>query len=386
MNDMQMAWNEPENNRNNSNDPWGAKNQGPPDLDEFLKKLKHKVFGGSGGGSSSSSGGNSAKAQALIFICVFLLVYIGFGFYIIHPPERAAITRFGAFNRIEEPGLHWLPPLIEAKQVANVLKVSATGHKATMLTKDENMVDVEVAVQYRISNVEDYFFSVLNPVKSLQEATESALRQSIGHADLDFIITTGRAQIADEITQTMTRILNVYKAGLEVVDVAMQPAKYPGVVKSAFDDVIKAQEERVSTMNKAEAYANKILPVAEGRVQRILEEAEAYKQETIEKAKGDTARFALILPQYRKAPTITKKRLYIEAMQNVLANSTKVVVGLDSGNNLIYLPIDKLIKQDGDSSIKRQFNESAYEATNLANDKIRKIRSIERSNRREKDK
>lgn len=344
-----MAWNEPGGGKNDGKDPWGS-DQGPPDLDDVFRNFQKKFkgfFGGGGGsgtGGSQSSQGGSASFSLSLLLVIVAVVYAGMGFYVIHPPEMGVVTRLGAYNRTVEPGLHWLPPIIEKKKVGDVRKIDSTSHKASMLTQDENIVDVEVIVQYRISDVEEFYFNVSSPVKSLKEATESAMRQVIGHSDLDSVITTGRAEIATRITEILQNTMGYYKAGLEVVDVAMQPAKYPAPVKPAFDDVIKAQEERVSTRNRAEAYANKILPDAEGRVQRLLEEAEAYKQEAILTAQGDTARFRLILPEYKIAPDITRKRLYLDTVEKVLSNTSKVLVDLDSGNNLVYLPIDRLMQ------------------------------------------
>ena len=279
------------------------------------------------------------------------------GFYIVNPAEQAVVIRFGKFNRIVGSGPHWIPRFIETKTIVNSEQIGYSRHGGSMLTKDENIVYVEIEVQFRILDVDNFLFKVSEPIKTLKQAVESALRQVIGHANLDFIMTEGRTQISEDIKQQVTSILDQYKAGIQVTTVAFKEAKAPDAVKSAFDDVIKAREEQERLKHEAEAFANKIVPEAEGDAERMLVEAEAYRHEIIAKAIGDTLRFNSILFEYNKAPEITKKRLYIDALEEVLSNSSKIVIDVKQSNNLIYLPLDKLIgnqidlKQDDNNKI-----------------------------------
>ena len=214
-----------------------------------------------------------------------------------------------------------------------------------MLTKDENIVSVAVAVQYRISNARDFLFSATNPIESLQQATASALRQTIGHTNLDKVLTTGRDQIRQEVQTQITKILTRYNTGLLITDVAIQPAKAPDEVKEAFDDAIKAQEDEQRFENQAEAYAMQVEPIAKGQTQRLIADAKAYQQQVVLNAKADVTRFLAILPEYTKAPDVTRKRLYIESVENVLQNTSKVLIDSHSSNNMFYLPLDKIVQK-----------------------------------------
>jgi len=262
------------------------------------------------------------------------------------------VTRFGKYIRTESPGLHWLPPFIEEAVSVNVERRETSKHNGAMLTEDENIVNVDIAVQYRIQDAKAYLFNVINPIKTLSEATESALRQVIGKSKLDDVLTSGRASVANNIKKQLIETLDAYGTGLEIFDVNMQPAKAPEEVRAAFDDVIKAREEHESLVYSAQAYANDILPKARGQVERMMQEAEGYREEMRLEAEGATQRFNLILPAYQKAPEVTKKRLYLETLERVFAKTNKVLI--DTQNNtspLIYLPLDKLLgEQTGSGS------------------------------------
>lgn len=360
-----MAWNEPgsgDNKKNqNSQDPWGTRksDQGPPDLDkivrEWIKALKGLFNGnkqgspfGAGTGSSPRAAGPVVpnmpiKGLVGLITGIVLVIYILLGIYIVEPAERAVVTRFGRYVRTEGPGPHWLPQVIESKEIVNIDRTESTRHGGSMLTKDENIVSVEVTVQYRIEDAQAYLFNVVNPVNSLKQATESALRQVVGQSTLDDVLTSGRALIAGAIKDQIVSTLAVYKTGMLVLDVAMQPAKAPDEVRAAFDDVIKAREEEVRSVNQAESYANDILPKAFGMAERMKKEALAYKQEKQLGAEGNTRRFNLILPGYQKAPKVTQTRLYLDAMEQILSKTTKMLIEGDNNNNVLYLPIDKLM-------------------------------------------
>lgn len=292
----------------------------------------------------------------VFFVLIFF--YVISGIYIVKPAEKAVVTRFGKYQRILEQGPHWIPLFIEKKIIINTEKLERNSHGSSMLTKDENIVNVEIEVQYRINNAEKRLFNIAESDKVLREASDSALRQIIGNSDLDFIVTSGKEQISNAIAHQLQSILDSYDAGIYIAAVALREARVPTSVKSAFDDVIKAREEKEQLKHQAEAFANKVVPEANGKAAQMLEEANAYKQETILLAEGDVVRFQLILDEYKKAPEITKKRLYLETMEHVLSKVSKILIDSDSGNNLIYLPIDKLMSTK--SGINKVIDNQVY--------------------------
>jgi membrane protease subunit HflK len=354
---QEMAWNEP-GGGNGSKDPWGNKGgnkqDGPPDLDEVFKKLNKKVtslFGGKGG----KSGGGSAQggAKGFGFIAAVVLVLWGFsGIYIVDEGREGVVLRFGGFDRITSPGPHWYPRFIETVEIVDVervrsVNIGATTHESLMLTKDENIVDIQFAVQYKVSNAKDYIFNVRDPDTTLRQVTETAMREIVGKNDMDFVIKDGRVQVANETKDLMQKILNVYKTGLVVTNLNMQNAQPPEQVQHAFNDAIKAREDKERLVNEAEAYSNDILPRARGKAARMTQEAAAYRDEIIAKANGETNRFIKILTEYKKAPTVTRERLYLETMESVLGSSNKVMIDVKKGNNLMYLPLDRLGSRQG---------------------------------------
>ena len=355
-----MAWNEPGGDK----DPWGGRggDQGPPDLDEVVKKMQERLsgmFGGRKGGSSggngsedSSSGPGAGGLGALIVIGL-LAFLIWQGFYIIEPAERGVVLRFGAYKEITKPGPHLLIPLVDTVVPINIDKVETHPHQALMLTQDENIVDLRLTVQYRIQDPADYIFQDRDPDQTLQDATETALREVIGKSRLDTIITENRSGIADQVKGGIQQLMDSYRTGLEVVSVNIQDANPPEEVKAAFDDANKAREDKVRIENQAQAYANDVVPKARGAAARLVEDAKAYKSRVIAEAEGEAARFLAVLAEYEKAPEVTRKRLYLETVEDVLGNTNKVMLDVDGGNSLMYLPIDQLIqsqKQGASSS------------------------------------
>lgn len=361
MDQLKLAWNEPGSNqsKNNNDGPSSRKNNkqnNPPDLEEVFNNIRKHILSMFGFKPSNNRFSTNNKnifnnfkdhnKLIISILSIIAIVYIILGLYIVNPAEQAVITRFGKFNRVVGPGPHWLPIFIESKIIVNSEQVGYSRHSGSMLTKDENIVFVEIEVQYRILNVNNYLFKVSEPIKTLKQAVESALRQVIGHSNLDFIMTDGRAQISEDVKQQLSNILEQYKTGIQIITVAFKEAKAPEAVKGAFDDVIKAREEQERLKHGAEAFANKMVPEAEGDARRMLVDAESYKKEVIAKAVGDTLRFNAILSEYNKAPDITKKRLYIDAIEDILSSTTKIIVDIKQGNNLIYLPLDKLINDN----------------------------------------
>ncbi len=347
-----MAWNEP--GGNGDKDPWGGNrgnrgNQGPPDLDEVFKNLQKKfgsLFGGGKGGRSggSSSGISGGGIGIGLIVAILLVFWIATGFYKIEEAERGIVFRFGEHVDTTQKGLHWhLPVPIERVEKVDVTKVYTIPINSTMLTQDENIVDIHGTVQYQIDNAEKYLFNVRQPELSLSQITESALRESIGRSKMDYVITEGRGEIAIQVKEIIQEIVNNYQTGLTIFKVNIQSAKPPEAVKDAFDDVTQAREDEERFKNEAEAYRNEVLPKARGASARMREEAEAYKNEVIARAEGEAERFTQLLKEYKKAPEITRERLYLDMMESVLSNSSKVMVDVEGGNNLLYLPLDKLM-------------------------------------------
>lgn len=292
----------------------------------------------------------SFKYFVVALLLIIILTYGVVGFYLVKPAEQAVVTRLGKYNRITEQGPHWIPYFIEKKQIINTEKLERSSHYGSyMLTKDENIITVEIEVQYRISDVEKYLFNLVEPDKSLKEAADSALRQVVGYSDLDFLMTLGKEQIASEIHEQLQHILDSYNSGIYVAVVALKDVRIPNDIKNSFDDVIKAQEEKEQLKHQAESFANKVIPEAKGESARILETANAYKQEVIFIAEGDVIKFKLILAEYKNAPEVTRIRLYLDTLETIFSRTSKVLVDLSS-NNIIYLPIDRFLHQGNDNS------------------------------------
>jgi len=345
-----MAWNEP-GNGNKDKDPWGNRNNqggGPPDLDEMLKKLWKQVAGGKG---KSGSGGSQMKSPIgktgfYALLVILVVIYIGLGFYTINEKERGVVLRFGAYHETVGSGLHWRPLLIDNYIIVDISSIERTSVDGIMLTKDENIVIVKLGVQYRIDNPEDYLFNVTSPEDTITQAAESALRQVVGNAIMDDIITTGREKIKRDTREVLVETMDPYKTGLVVTQLTLQEADAPTQVKAAFQDAIKAREDEEKYINTAQSYENKVVPVAEGAAARIVEAAKAYQESAIAKAKGDVAKFEKLLPEYMAAPEVTRQRLYLETMENVYSRVNKVLIDVDGGNNMMYLPLEQLMKNN----------------------------------------
>ncbi|WP_111979900.1 FtsH protease activity modulator HflK [Algibacillus agarilyticus] len=352
-----MAWNEPGNS--NNKDPWGnnnkgGKDQGPPDLDEIYRdtvtKMK-KAFGGNGGSNNGSSNGSSGASSTglVIGFIVVLLVWAYMGLATIKEAQRGVVLRFGEFHSIIEPGLKWQPAFVDKiipVDVESVVSLTASGE---MLTQDENVVIVSMDIQYRILDPRAYLFSVTDPDYSLHQATDAALRQVVGHTNMDDILTTGREVVRQQTRELLDATIEPYNLGIEVVDVNFLPARPPEQVKEAFDDAIAAQEDEEKFVNEANAYAREIEPTARAKVRRMEQESEAYKQRVILEAQGEIARFEKLLPEYQAAPEVTRQRLYIETMEAVYANTSKVMIDVEGGGNMMYLPLDKIMQQQNNN-------------------------------------
>lgn len=328
---------------------WVCRRDEPPGLDEIFGKLWHDKRNArsrsSGGGMSNP---NSAPLpMGIAFIGLFLLWFLA-GWFVVSPAEKAVVLQFGRYHDTWEPGLHWLPRFIRSETKVNVEKIDSFSYKSEMLTADENIVDVAVSVQYRVGNARDYLYSVVDPRLSLGQATASALRQVVGSTTLDDILTVGRDVAKREVAVQLKKTLEVYHLGLEVTDVNLLPAQPPQQVTEAFDDAIKAREDEQRYINQAQAYRERVIPIAEGHAARLLEEAEADRQSILMNAQSQVAKFDALLSAYLKQPTLVGRQIYLQGMESVLANTTKVVVGGHESSPLLYLPMDRLLASSSD--------------------------------------
>lgn len=365
-----MSWNEPGGSKK---DPWSGRDKQPDkpsEIDEAIRLWQEKMGKMFGGGDGS---GNSRFAGPLGGFGLLALAGIGVwvftGIYIVDEGNRGVVTRFGKYLETTMPGPHWhIPSPIESVDTVNVenqrsvevgyrssgarqQSAGAVPKEALMLTQDENIVDVRLAVQYQIKDAKDFVFNVRDPEATLKQVTESAERGIVGKNNMDFVLTEGRSEIADEIKAEIQQILDEYKAGIRLTSVNLVDAQPPEEVQGAFEDAIKAREDEQRLKNEAESYANDVIPKARGAAARQMAEAEGYKQKVIARAQGDAARFGKMLAEYEKAPEVTRKRLYLDAMQSVLHGSHTIMVDSKAGNNLMYLPLDKLVAaQPGGSS------------------------------------
>ncbi len=334
-----MAWNEPGNNNDKDRDPWKStgKSQIPPDISNFIKNIGERLTGTFGG---QSSGGVTGL---VIFALLAIVVWIGSGFYTIEEAERGVVLRFGKYYETVDPGLRWKWTFIDKVIPVDVESVKSMPSSGFMLTEDENVVRVEMDVQYRVVNPREYLFSVTDADNSLREATDSALRYVVGHTSMDELLTKGREKVRQNTWQVLEDIINPYRMGLAIVDVNFLPARPPEEVKDAFDDAISAQEDEQRFIREAEAYARETEPKARGQVKRLEEESLAYKEQAVLKATGEVARFNQLLPEYTAAPQLTRERLYLDTMEELYQKTNKVLIDVPKGNNnVIYLPLDKM--------------------------------------------
>lgn len=364
-----MAWNEP---GGNNRDPWGGggRDPGPPDLDEVVRKLSDQLRGlfgqrRGGMGDGGEGGGDAPRRPPRLLLGLLaggaLVLWAGVGsFYIVDEGKRGVVQRFGRYAETTQPGLRWhLPYPIESVQIVDIEQIRSEeiGYRAggrqpaarsvpkeaLMLTQDENIIDLRLAVQYQVADPRAFLFRVVEPDVTLRQAVESATREVVGRSSMDFVLTEGRSDIVAQIRQLAQAVLDQYQTGLRINSVNLQDAQPPEDVQEAFADAIKAREDEQRQKNEAEAYANEVLPRARGQAARRLQEAEAYRAQVVSQAEGEAARFAQILEQYQKAPDITRQRLYLDTMQTVLGESAKVLVDVSGNNNLMVLPLDKLL-------------------------------------------
>ena len=335
-----MAWDD----QGNGKSPWDPNKGQPPDLDQIVEEWQ-KRFNKLFGMKTSGSGKQRKKPPILLIGSMILFIWVLSGLYQIDDSERGVVLRFGNNSQTTMPGLRWhIPWPIESVEVVNVNVVNRFKQKTTMLTSDENIVVVDLVVQYRKTNPVDYLFNVRDADETLSEVSESAIREVAGKSDLDYLLTEGRTETAIQTQDLIQQTLDDYGTGIVVTKVNLQDANFPLQVEDAVQDAIKAREDKERLAFEAEAYANDVVPRARGDAARMIQEAEAYKQRVIADSEGEAARFEKLLVEYQKAPQVTRERLYIEAIETVYGNSNKVLLDSEASGNLMYLPIDKLIE------------------------------------------
>jgi len=362
-----MAWNEP---GNGGRDPWGNRqDDGPPDLDEAFKKLQDnlgKMFGGGGQSSGGQRSGGNPVSKSLLGLALAgaAIVYGMMGVYTLDEQERGVVLRLGtATDSILMPGLSWQPPLIDKVIIHNVSRVRSHPQQSEMLTEDENIVKVKLTVQYVIDDVKAFALNVKSPEQSLYQSTESAVRHVVGSTEMDRVLTEGRAIMGTEIKDRIQDYMNDYGTGIAVTQVNIDETAPPDAVREAFDEVIRAREDEVRVRNEANAYANKVIPEARGEAQRYLEEAEAYRRQVVAEARGESQRFSKLLVEYQVAPEVTRERMYIDTLESVMSQSSKVMIDVEGGNNMMYLPLDRMVQRQNDASVGGQVNSAPIGAS-----------------------
>ena len=337
-----MAWNEPGNK-----DPWG-RNKNNSNLDGVFKDFK-KIFDDLLGSSGSATPPSPKKSAGFLAAIIFAVYFLS-GIYIVNDGERGVVLQFGSFKEITMPGPHWIPRFVQSVEIVDVSNIRSVQQKAVMLTEDENIVSISFAIQYDIKDASDYIFNLRDPEVTVSQSGESAIREVMGQNSMDFIITEGRTKVAEDTKQLLQIVLDTYGAGVNILSLNILEAQPPEQVQDAFSDAIKAREDEQRYINEAEAYRNEIIPLARGKAKQMLEQAIAYKVKLINAAEGEASRFTQLYNEYKKAPSVTKERLYLEAVESVLSNSSKVMIDIEGGNNMMYLPLDQLINRNQNRS------------------------------------
>ena len=356
----------------NKPDPGGNKGGGPPDLEELWRDVNRRLsglFGRKGGAGGGGAGGGEPRPPfnlrqfgggiGLLTVLV-LVVWLASGFYIVEASQRGVVLTFGRYSQTTEPGLHWrLPYPVQTNEIVrlNDVRVVEIGYRgsdknrvlkeALMLTDDENIVSIQFAVQWFVKDPQEYLFSNRSPDDSVLQAAEAAMREIIGKSKMDFALYEGREQVATQASKLMQEILDRYKTGILVSKLTLQNVQPPEQVQAAFDDAVKAGQDRDRQVNEGQAYANDVIPRARGAASRLFEEANGYKSRVVANSEGEASRFKQILSEYSKAPEVTRQRMYLDTVQQVLSNTSKIMIDAKGGNNLLYLPLDKLMQAAG---------------------------------------
>ena len=373
-----------------------GRRDGPPDLEELWRDLNRRISGlfggkkgpaaprppssgGNGGGSSFTPDGRSTKAIIGIVIAVVFAIWLASGFFIVQEGQTGVILQFGRYKTMTGAGIQWRWPYpIQSQEVVNIsgvrtVEVGYTGSVRTkvpreslMLTDDENIIDLQMAVQYRLKDAVEYLFINKNPDDAVKQAAETSVREVVGRSKMDTVLYEGREQVAIQVSALMQQILDRYKTGILITSVTVQSAQPPEQVQAAFDDAVKAGQDRERSKNEGQAYANDVIPRARGNASRLLQEAAGYKQNVIARAEGDASRFGAVVAEYSKAPVVTRQRMYIDTMQEIYANVTKVMVDARAGGNLLMLPLDKLLQQTAQDANARAASQSSSTSSSAA--------------------
>ena len=370
LNDPQ--WGRNSQNDNQQNNDGKKPNNGPPDLDQLWRDFNQRVNrffgnkkngGGSGGGDSNGGGsgfptGKSAGVGAGVIAVIVAFLWLASGFFTVQEGQTGVVMTFGKYSHSTMAGFNWRWPYpIQSHEIVNVsgVRTIEVGYRANaknkqpkealMLTEDENIIDIQFAVQYKLKNAADWLFKIRNPEETVRQVAEASIREIVGKSQMDFVLYEGREKVALDVNQLMQQILDHYQSGVQITNVTMQGVQPPEQVQAAFDDAVKAGQDRERQKNEGQAYANDVIPKARGAASRLLQEAEAYSARVTANAEGDASRFKQVLTEYQKAPAVTRDRMYLDTMQQIFANTTKVMIDAKSGNNLLYLPLDKLIAQ-----------------------------------------
>lgn len=373
-----MAWNEPGGGRDPWNNNGGGRRSGgnTPDVDEILKRLKAR-FGSRGG--KGGKGGKGFSGAVMLLLLAIVALWGASGFYMVNEREQAVVLRFGAYSRTEGPGLRWhVPWPFEREEKVNVTEVRESTDRSSMLTEDENIVELELKVQYRVTSAENYLFSVKDPDATLRQATRSAVRQIVGRNTFDFVVIEGRQAVADRARTLLQDILDGYETGLIVMQVNMIDARAPAQVQDAFLDAIKAREDQQRFKNEAESYSNERLPQARGTAARQVSQATGYRDSVVAEAEGDVARFTQLLTEYEKAPKVTRQRMYLDALEDVMSRTGKVLIDTNEANPMLYLPLDQLMKNRGDATTGGKTTSSLPSTSSSSSSNDNRLRERER--------
>jgi membrane protease subunit HflK len=377
---LTLSLNDPQWGRGskNNNDDGKKPNDGPPDLDQLWREFNQRISrllgqkgGGDGGGGGFTPDAASAKMGAAIIIAVLAFIWMVSGFFIVQEGQTGVITTFGKYSHSTMSGFNWRWPYpIQGHEIVNVSQVRTVevGYRSNvknkqpkeslMLTDDENIIDIQFAVQYKLNNAADWLYNNRDQEEMIRQVAETAIREIVGKSKMDFVLYEGREKVAFDVNGLMQKVLDNYKAGVQITNVTMQGVQPPEQVQAAFDDAVKAGQDKERQKNEGQAYANDVIPKARGEASRVLQEAEGYKSRIVANAEGNAARFKQVLIEYQKAPVVTRERMYLETMQQIYSSTTKLMMDTKSGNNMIYLPLDKLMSQSESAGNNKQANSS----------------------------
>ncbi|WP_194723029.1 FtsH protease activity modulator HflK [Noviherbaspirillum malthae] len=364
LNDPRWGRGSQDNNGQNQNQDGKRPNDGPPDLDQLWREFNqrlNRLFGNRGGGRGDGNYSPDMKGAGIgvgLIAVIVAFLWLVSGFFIVQEGQTAVVTTFGKYSHTTPAGFNWRWPYpIQSHEVVNVSQVRTVevGYRSNvrnkqpreslMLTDDENIIDIQFAVQYKLKNAAEWIFNNREQDEMVRQVAETSIREIVGRSKMDFVLYEGREKVAFDVSQLMQQITDRYKAGVQITNVTMQGVQPPEQVQAAFDDAVKAGQDRERQKNEGQAYANDVIPRARGAASRLLQEAEAYRARVLANAEGDASRFKQVLVEYQKAPAVTRDRMYIETMQQIFSNTTKVMVDSKNGSNLLYLPLDKLISQ-----------------------------------------